>query len=141
MVVKSRCRAIQFRPSSIRILEIHMGTVTRDVLAEQLAERAEITMVAARDEIRWFFETMAGALGEGDEVRIHGFGAWSVKDRPARVARNPRTGENVKVAARKVVRFAPSSTLSASLRAGGARGRKRSSGTTKAAAAKKTAKK
>ena len=113
-----------------------MATVTRDVLAEQLAERAEITMVAARDEIRWFFDTMAGALGGGDEVRIHGFGAWTVKDRPARTARNPRTGDSVKVAARKVVRFAPSSTLSASLK-GGAAKKKKTTATATTTAAKK----
>ncbi len=119
-----------------------MATITRDVLAEQLAERAEITMIAARDEIRWFFETMAGALTDGDEVRIHGFGAWTVKDRPARTARNPRTGDAVKVAARKVVRFAPSSTLSASLKGGATRGKKKTTATSaKKSAAKKTTKK
>jgi len=114
-----------------------MATITRDVLAEQLAERADITMIAARDEIRWFFETMADALGTGDEVRIHGFGAWTVKDRPARMARNPRTGDSVKVAARKVVRFAPSSTLSAALKAG----RRKTAAAKKSGAKKITAKK
>ncbi len=49
------------------------NVVTRDVLAERLSERAEITMSAARDEVRWFFDTIATALEKGDEVRIHGF--------------------------------------------------------------------
>ncbi|MDQ2960763.1 MAG: HU family DNA-binding protein [Candidatus Dormibacteraeota bacterium] len=92
--------------------------VTRDVIAEQLAERAEITMSAARDEVRWFFDTIAGALEGGDEVRIHGFGSFRTAQRAARMGRNPRTGEAVKVPARRVVRFAPSTTLSAALKGG-----------------------
>ena len=92
--------------------------VTRDVIAEQLAERAEITMSAARDEVRWFFDTISGALEGGDEVRIHGFGSFRTAQRAARMGRNPRTGEAVKVPARRVVRFAPSTTLSAALKGG-----------------------
>lgn len=92
--------------------------VTRDVIAEQLAERAEITMTAARDEVRWFFDTISGALEKGDEVRIHGFGSFRTAQRAARMGRNPRTGEAVKVPARRVVRFAPSTTLSSALKGG-----------------------
>jgi nucleoid DNA-binding protein len=93
-----------------------MGVITRDVLAEQLAERAEITMAAARDEVKWFFETLSTALVGGDEVRIHGFGSFKTAQRAARTGRNPRTGEAVQVPARRVVRFGPSTTLSASLK-------------------------
>ena len=100
------------------------NVVTRDTLAEKLADRAEITMSAARDEVRWFFDTIAGALQSGDEVRIHGFGAFKTAERAARTGRNPRTGESVKVPARRVVRFAASTTLSSSLKSGG-RGGKR----------------
>ena len=92
--------------------------VTRDVLAKQLAERAEITMSAARDEVSWFFDTISGALQKGDEVRIHGFGAFKTSQRAARVGRNPRTGEQVKVPARRVVRFSASTTLAAALKGG-----------------------
>ena len=92
--------------------------VTRDVLAKQLAERAEITMSAARDEVSWFFDTISGALQKGDEVRIHGFGAFKTSQRAARVGRNPRTGEQVKVQARRVVRFSASTTLSSALKGG-----------------------
>jgi len=99
-----------------------MSSITRDVLAERLAKRAEITMTAARDEVRWFFDTITGALIGGDEVRIHGFGSFRTSQRAARMGRNPRTGASVAVPARRVVRFAPSSTLSAALKAkGGAR--------------------
>jgi len=92
------------------------NVVTRDVLAEKLAQRAEITMSAARDEVRWFFDTIANALEKGDEVRIHGFGSFKTAQRAARMGRNPRTGEAVSVPARRVVRFAASTTLSGALK-------------------------
>lgn len=92
------------------------AVVTRDVLAKQLADRADITMSAARDEVTWFFDTIAQSLEKGDEVRIHGFGAFKTAQRAARLGRNPRTGEQVKVAARRVVRFSASTTLSSALK-------------------------
>ncbi|MEO8898321.1 MAG: HU family DNA-binding protein [Candidatus Dormibacter sp.] len=102
------------------------NVVTRDVLAEQLAKRAEITMSAARDEVRWFFDTLSSALEKGDEVRIHGFGSFRTAQRAARMGRNPRTGEAVQVAARRVVRFAPSTTLSSALKSKGVKRRSKS---------------
>jgi len=103
-----------------------MGVVTRDVLAEQLAERAEITMSAARDEVKWFFDTISSSLTGGDEVRIHGFGTFKTAQRAARTGRNPRTGESVQVPARRVVRFSPSTTLSATLKSAKGAARKKS---------------
>ncbi len=64
-----------------------MSVITRDVLAERLADwvrsnDGEMSMVAARDEVKWFFDTLATSLSSGDEVRIHGFG--HLQDRAAR---------------------------------------------------------
>ena len=101
------------------------NVVTRDTIAEQLAERAEITMTAARDEVRWFFDTVAESLVNGDEIRIHGFGSFKTAQRAARVGRNPRTGEAVKVPARRVVRFSPSTSLSSQLKGSKAAAAKR----------------
>ena len=114
--------------------------VTRDVIAEELAQRAEITMTAAKDEVRWFFDHIAEQLEKGNEVRIHGFGAFKTAHRAARTARNPRTGETVKVAARRVVRFSPSTSLSAALKGGRAAAPAKKT-VAKKAAAKKTTKK
>jgi len=98
-----------------------MGDVPREVLGGRLVDwvqsnNGEISMVAARDEIKWFFDTIASALATGDEVRIHGFGTLKTAQRSARVGRNPRTGETVQVAARRVARFTPSTTLAAALK-------------------------
>ena len=51
------------------------------------------------------FDGIASALAEGDRVELRGFGAFSVKQRYARVGRNPRTGEAVNVAAKRVPYF------------------------------------
>ena len=59
---------------------------------------------------------LANALEKGDEVRIHGFGSFKTAQRAARMGRNPRTGEAVSVPARRVVRFAASTTLSGALK-------------------------
>ena len=104
--------------------------ITRDSLAERLKAKIEeeeggtYSMAHARDEIRWFFDTISEALQKGDEVRIHGFGAFKTQQRAARVGRNPRTGESVKVPARRVVRFAASSSLSAALKGSKSAGRR-----------------
>jgi DNA-binding protein HU-beta len=98
-----------------------MAVITRDVLAERLADWVEsnegqMSLEAARDEVRWFFDTLTTSLVNGDEVRIHGFGTLKTAERAARMGRNPRTGESVKVAARRVARFTPGTTLATTLK-------------------------
>lgn len=98
-----------------------MATITREVLADHLAERAQITKVAAREEVKWFFDTLSTAVLAGDEVRIHGFGTFKAVNRSASTRRNPRTGEPVQVPAHRAVRFVPSTTVAAALRSDGAK--------------------
>ncbi len=90
-----------------------MGSVvTRSTLAEKLAKDWQgLSKTDAQDLVRSFFDTISEALSRGEEVHIHRFGAFRTSERPARTGRNPRTGETIKVPARKVVRFAPSTTL------------------------------
>jgi DNA-binding protein HU-beta len=57
------------------------------------------------------FDAIIGTLKKGGEVSIAGFGIFSVKSRAARMARNPKTGEQVKVAAKKVPKFRPAKGL------------------------------
>jgi hypothetical protein len=64
-----------------------MSVITRDLLAERLADwvqstDGEMSMVAARDEVKWFFDILATSLANGDEVRIHGFGTFKTTERP-----------------------------------------------------------
>ena len=74
-------------------------------LAERLAGRTGISKAAAKDAVDGVFETIGEALANGEEARILGFGTFGTRNRPARTARNPRTGENVTVAASTVPVF------------------------------------
>ena len=65
------------------------------------------------------FDEIAAALARGDRVELRGFGAFSVKTRPARVGRNPRTGETVHVAQKFVPYFKTGKDLRERLNANG----------------------
>ena len=80
-------------------------------LINAIAEKTGMTKVAAKDAMNACFESMQEALKKGDKVNLIGFGTFLVVDRKARTAKNPRTGKAVKVAAKKVAKFKPSSNL------------------------------
>lgn len=63
-------------------------------------------------------EEIADALARGDRVELRGFGAFSVRQRKARIGRNPRTGESVKVDAKSVPFFRPGKELRARVNGG-----------------------
>ena len=69
------------------------------------------TKVQAEEIVDSMFDAIIGTLKKGGEVSIAGFGIFSVKSRAARMARNPKTGEQVKVAAKKVPKFRPAKGL------------------------------
>ena len=69
------------------------------------------TKVQAEEIVDGMFEAIIATLKKGGEVSIAGFGIFSVKGRAARMARNPKTGEQVKVAAKKVPKFRPAKGL------------------------------
>ena len=66
------------------------------------------------------FDQIAKALADGDRVELRGFGAFSVKTRPARTGRNPRTGEAVPVEEKRVPYFKTGKELREKLNAGDA---------------------
>jgi len=69
------------------------------------------TKVQAEQVVDTVLESIVGSLKKGDEVSIAGLGIFSVKQRAARTARNPRTGESIKVAAMKVPKFRAAKAL------------------------------
>ena len=69
------------------------------------------TKVQAEQIVDTVFDSIVSTLKKGDEVSIAGFGIFSAKVRAARTARNPRTGEMVKVAAMKVAKFRAAKAL------------------------------
>jgi DNA-binding protein HU-beta len=84
-------------------------------LVERMAAEHELTGRFARELVDGIFDMIIGAVQRGEEVSLFGFGTLKVAERAARKGRNPRTGEAVKVAASKTVKFKPATALKASL--------------------------
>jgi DNA-binding protein HU-beta len=80
-------------------------------LVEKVHEMLGGTKTQAEQVVDGIFDTITKALKKGEEVSIGGFGIFSAKLRAARTARNPRTGETVKVAAQKVPKFRAAKAL------------------------------
>jgi len=85
--------------------------MNKQALAEWVHGKLGGTKVQAEEVVDGIFDAIAGTLKKGGEVSIAGFGIFSVKSRAARMARNPKTGEQVKVAAKKVPKFRPAKAL------------------------------
>ncbi|MBY6240717.1 HU family DNA-binding protein [Methylosinus sp. Sm6] len=84
-------------------------------LVEHVAEATDTSKAAAAAAIDAVLEGITMALKKGDEVRLVGFGTFSVKKRAAGVGRNPATGEEIKIPASNSARFKPGATLKAAL--------------------------
>lgn len=74
-------------------------------LIEHGAKAANVSQRAAAELLDAFLDGIQDALKAGDEVRLPGFGSFKVSERAARTGRNPQTGEEVEIAARKVPKF------------------------------------
>ena len=82
--------------------------------AELVAAVAEKTALSKKDSekaINAAFDAITAALKAGEKVAVVGFGGFEVKERAARTARNPRTGEEIEIAASKAVSFKPGKAL------------------------------
>lgn len=79
--------------------------MNKSELISAVAEKAGMTKVDSAKAVNAFVESIADELKKGEKVQILGFGTFSVNNRPARTCRNPRTGKNVKVAAKNVAKF------------------------------------
>lgn len=74
-------------------------------LVDKIAKDAEITKAQANDALDSFTKTVVATLKKGDKVTLVGFGTFSVTKRSARVGRNPQTGKEIKIKAKKVAKF------------------------------------
>ena len=74
-------------------------------LIADLAAKTELTKKDSETALNGLIEVISEALTKGDKVQLIGFGTFEAKSRPARTARNPRTGESVKIAASKAPVF------------------------------------
>ena len=80
-------------------------------LIERIAEESGMPTREAHKHFEAFERVVTEALKSGEEVRITGFGKFSVRERKAREGRNPQTGEKIKIAAQKVPAFSAGNAL------------------------------
>ena len=80
-------------------------TVTKMQLANTLFEELGLNKREAKEFVELFFEEIRKALEVGHTVKFSGFGSFSVRDKPQRPGRNPKTGEEIPVTARRVVTY------------------------------------
>jgi DNA-binding protein HU-beta len=74
-------------------------------LIDSMAEGAGLSKADAKKALDAFIETTTNALKTGDRVALVGFGSFAVSERSARTGRNPQTGKEINIAAKKVVKF------------------------------------
>ena len=79
--------------------------MNKSALAAALAEKTQLSKKDAEKALNAFIDVVTVSMAKGEKVQLIGFGTFDVKDRPARVARNPRTGEEIKIAASKAPAF------------------------------------
>ena len=86
-------------------------TMNKQALIEMVHGKLGGTKVQAEEVVDGIIDAITSTLKKGDEVSIAGLGIFSVKDRAARTARNPKTGETVQVPATKVPKFRAAKAL------------------------------
>jgi integration host factor subunit beta len=85
--------------------------MTKADLVEEVSRVTELTRKDSEVIVDTLFDSVIKALREGDKLEVRGFGSFRVRQRNARVGRNPKTGEKVEVPAKRVPYFKPSKEL------------------------------
>ncbi len=86
-------------------------TLTKAELADILFDQVGFNKREAKDMVESFFEEVRLALERGESVKLSGFGNFQLRDKPQRPGRNPKTGEEIPISARRVVTFHASQKL------------------------------
>ena len=85
--------------------------LTKNEMLQQVQDKTGLTKKESMAGLDGLFEIIKGELSHGKPVMISGFGKWTVVKKKARKGRNPQTGEDLIIDARKVVTFKPSNVL------------------------------
>jgi len=85
--------------------------LTKAKLAETLFEQLGLNKREAKDLVEGFFERLRLSLESGEQVKLSGFGNFDLRDKNERPGRNPKTGEEIPISARRVVTFRPGQKL------------------------------
>jgi len=85
--------------------------LTKADLANSLFEEVGLNKREAKEFVDAWFESIRDALEAGDQVKLSGFGNFQLRDKRQRPGRNPKTGEDIPISARRVVTFKPGQKL------------------------------
>jgi len=88
-----------------------MSALTKADLAEKLFEELGLNKREAKEMVEMFFEEIKTALSTSQQVKLSGFGNFDLRDKRERPGRNPKTGEEIPISARRVVTFHPGQKL------------------------------
>lgn len=95
-------------------------TTTKAEIADTLFEQLGLNKREAKDMVEAFFDEITQALMNGETVKLSGFGNFQLRNKPTRPGRNPKTGEEIAISARRVVTFHASQKLKAHVESGSA---------------------
>jgi integration host factor subunit alpha len=90
-------------------------TLTKSELAEFLFEKVGLNKSEAKEMVEAFFEEIKASLESGDSVKLSGFGNFDLRTKAERPGRNPKTGKEIPIKARRVVTFHSSQKLKSSV--------------------------
>lgn len=102
----------------ITVESLETPALTKAQLSELLFEQIGLNKRESKDMVDAFFDLVSRSLVEGDDVKITGFGNFQIRTKSPRPGRNPRTGEAIPIAARRVVTFHASQKLKEQIQAG-----------------------
>ena len=88
-----------------------MSALTKADLAEKLFNDLGLNNREAKEMVELFFEEIRSALEHSEQVKLSGFGNFDLRDKKERPGRNPKTGEEIPISARRVVTFRPGQKL------------------------------
>ena len=91
--------------------------ITKADFAERLFDELGVKKREAKEMVEFFFEEIKGSLERGEQVKVSGFGKFELRDKNSRPGRNPKTGEEIPVTARRVVTFRSGQKLKARVEA------------------------
>lgn len=88
-----------------------MGALTKADMVDRLFDELGLNKREAKELVEQFFEELSQSLVDGSSIKLSGFGNFELRDKRQRPGRNPKTGEEIPITARRVVTFKPGQKL------------------------------
>src|SRR5210317_2538775 len=88
-------------------------TLTKAAMADRLFDELGLNKREAKEIVELFFDEVRGSLERNEQVKLSGFGNFDLREKGERPGRNPKTGEEIPISARRVVTFKPGQKLKA----------------------------